>query len=138
MKRLAIFLPLLVATTTFALPPKPTNCPSVTALQGALFDYATKNGPADPWQVAQRTNNFNTAEPWTFTLFFFDVQTEQDAIVAATQSLNSLTFVQGPLPYESLDAWLCIYQANNEVQGLAITPAMDLPGLQILQKLHLS
>lgn len=115
----ALFL--LLSQITFSAP-KPSSCPSVSAILQVGITRVEKT--QNVWYAGVLSNSFGTHENWTLTIGPITANSGKDARQKALTSLSSLTFKQGPLA--NGQHWVCVYNNPYGYTTGTITPALSV------------
>tara|TARA_R110000868_G_scaffold354198_1_gene615506 strand:+ start:1895 stop:2317 length:423 start_codon:yes stop_codon:yes gene_type:complete len=122
-KLLAVMAALTLATSSFAMPVKPANCPTADAIRaGGLSKDVVEQDINGMWVVALMQSNFDTQNNWSFVVGQITAQDREDAYAKATASLASVTFARGPLPVTRINRWGCSYNNAANYVAFALTP----------------
>lgn len=126
MKTIITVLSLIFSMTSFAAPPKPKACPSVSDLKQVQFSKSINDG--GDW-IAYTTSNFNTDQAWTFMSFNEEGNDAEKSINIANLNVKATQFISGPELDRGPDGkehWFCGYYANNSFE-VAVTPLAPFP-----------
>ena len=104
---------------TFAMPPRPEQCPTVGNIKFAGLSYAVPGN--DGYTVAQ-FNNYATKDNWLFGFTSIKATSSQQALNIGRQWLSSLFGAPEPVAVTSQNVWACLYQTSNGDYGVALTP----------------
>lgn len=118
---------LAVSVTASAMPAKPKKCPSASALHdvGLSRDIVVQNDKDQTWIVGHLRDDYGTKNDWTFLVANIQADDEEDAYNKAKDSLNSLSFAQGPVAIQQISKWACAYNTDEGYLGISVTPAFD-------------
>lgn len=117
---------LAAATTANALPGKPAKCPAVNSLIiGGVSRQVVEKGSDGFWAAGIRKNKYDTKETWTFVIGRILASDANDAYTKAAGSLNSLSFIQGPVYVAQTGKWTCYYNTAPGYLGVTVSPSID-------------
>ncbi len=116
----------LLSQASFALPPKPKACPSVSVLQSTHLTEVFQDGQRSRF-VTYQTGSFQTSEQWLFGLEVDGADSKVDALEKGNQAIKSLTYQMGPLPTDDKQYWLCLYSTGDNHLAFAGTPVPPIP-----------
>lgn len=119
----AMCLALVMFSTQHAFaktPMVPEACPAVSAIASVGVDVAESTGE-NKWVAARLSDTFNTSDTWTFGVGEIEAENAEDALAKAAKLLPTLDFIGGPVNIGNL--YGCLYQASDDVWGVAISPA---------------
>ena len=118
---------LAISVTASAMPAKPKACPSASALHdvGLSREIVVRNDRDQTWIVGHLRDNYGTKNDWSFLVANVQADDEDDAYNKANESLNSLSFAQGPVALEQISKWACVYNTSEGYLAVSVTPAFD-------------
>ncbi len=116
----------LLASSTLAATPEPNKCPNVSAFGQTTFDSVREDFDGT-WMAGIDRTNFDTNETWTFYLYNINARNRAEAFKAASTSMSSLEYDNGPNydpDYFGHEIYYCNYDSATGVAAFAFTPSI--------------
>ncbi len=126
--KMTLLAALLTCTAPlYAFPTQPSKCPDADkiAAAGLSKDIIEKDFNGQ-WIVLMPRNNYKTVNSWSFIISKIDAENREEAYTKAVNSLQTLTFDQGPYQVSHMKKWGCRYHTSENFLGVTVTP--DLQG----------
>lgn len=113
---------LVIASSAFAITPKPLSCPSIRAIHSEGISKATE--VLEDFFVTYHMSQYDTASTWVFIMGPVFTDTNDAALAESNKILPSITGT--PVPEMDDDGeWSCQYQPNRPNFGAYAIPADD-------------
>lgn len=133
---LCMSLSCLAVQTSYAAASMPEKCPSVSAIQSVGVNIAEQ--ARGTWFAGVLSNSYDTSDAWTFVIGPFSGTDKDDVLSQATNSLQTLTFIQGPENMDdSEEQSFCLYTADDQHYAVAVTPALGFSAARHALRLSL-
>lgn len=108
-------------TVTYAMPPRPANCPSASIIKAAGLTYSIQESSGSTYTVVQ-LNNYATKDKWLFGFASIKASSSQEALNIGNQLLATLYGAPQPVAITSENVWGCLYKTTKGDYGIALTP----------------
>jgi hypothetical protein len=120
---------------SFAAPPKPANCPSISALKAVGVSVLVQE--KEGWVGFMPSDNFATKEKWSFMMGAFKAKNKEEAKNKMINAISSFSLEKGPFPFSfgGKDGWVCAYKDKSGHIAQTMTPPMDVLDTQLLHNI---
>jgi hypothetical protein len=122
---LSAALLLSLSQFSFAAPPQPAHCPSISALQAVGVSVIVKE--KEGWVGFVQSDNFATSEKWSFMIGAYKAKNKDDAKNKITHAISFFSLEKGPLLFDvnGKESWVCLYKDKLGHVASTMTPPME-------------